>query len=173
VSEPRSILTTERLVLPPYRREDLDALFGILGDPETMQYYPAPYSREGTLAWITDNLQRYKRDGFGLWAIEDRATGDFLGNCGPAAREVEGVLEVELGWHVKRARWRQGIASEAAAACRDHCFDTLGLGRLISLVRPENVPSCRVAEKIGMAVEREIDWHDLRHRVYAVARGGR
>ncbi len=59
-----------------------------------------------------------------------------------------------------------------ATACRDHCLGTLGFERVISLVRPENVPSCRVAEKIGMTVEREIDWHDLRHRVYATRSAG-
>ncbi|MGH2651378.1 MAG: GNAT family N-acetyltransferase [Actinomycetota bacterium] len=115
-------------------------------------------------------LRRYADDGFGLWALELKETGEFAGDCGPAVREVEGRPEVEIGWHVKRTLWNRGLATEAATSCRDHCFGTLGLERVISLVRPENQPSCRVAEKIGMTVEREIDWHGLPHFVYATRR---
>ncbi len=152
--------------------EDVDDLFAILGDAETMRYYPAPYPRERTLEWITDNLERYRRDGFGLWAIEDRETGEYLGSCGPAARVVDGVEEVELGWHIKRSRWGRGIAPEAAAACRYHAFGPLGLDRLISLIRPVNVPSRRVAEKIGMTVEKEVLYGSVAwpHLVYAIER---
>jgi len=70
---------------------------------------------------------------------------------------------------VNRALWNRGLATEAAMACRDHCFD-LGLDRVISLIRPENLPSRRVAEKIGMIIEREVDWHGYRHLVYAAGR---
>jgi RimJ/RimL family protein N-acetyltransferase len=139
------LLETERLRLRPYRLDDLDDLIGILGDPETMTYYPAPYNREGTLRWIEDNMRRYVADGFGLWAMEMKETGDFVGDCGPALREVDGEREVEIGWHVDRALWNRGLATEAGAACRDHCFRALGLDRVISLVRPENLPSRRVA----------------------------
>jgi ribosomal-protein-alanine N-acetyltransferase len=164
-------LETERLRL--YTLDDLDALFGILGDPETMTYYPEPYNREGTLRWIEDNMRRYVVDGFGLWAMDMKETGDFVGDCGPAVREVDGEREVEIGWHVDRTLWNRGLATEAGTACRDHCFGALGLERVISLVRPENIPSRRVAEKIGMLVERDVDWHGYRHLVYAAWRSTR
>jgi len=135
-----------------------------------MNYYPEPYSREGTLGWIEDNMRRYAVDGFGLWAMEMKEAGGFVGNCGPAVREVAGKREVEIGWHVDRALWNRGLATEAGAACRDHCFDALGLYRVISLIRPENLPSRRVAENIGMIVEREVEWHGYRHLVYAARR---
>jgi [ribosomal protein S5]-alanine N-acetyltransferase len=163
-------LETERLRLRPYREDDLDDLFAILGDAETMRYYPKPFTREESLAWIAKNLDRYRRDGFGLWAIESRDTGEFLGNCGPVRQMVDGWDEVELGWHVRRSHWRQGIATEAAATCRDHAFTTLGLDRLISLIRPENLPSRGVAEKIGMTVEKRVEWASLPHLVYTMTR---
>jgi RimJ/RimL family protein N-acetyltransferase len=163
-------LDTDRLRLRPYRVEDQDDLFGIIGDAETMRFYPRPYTREETLGWITDQLERYERDGFGLWVIEDKADGGFLGNCGPAIRTVEGQDEVELGWHVKRSAWGRGIAPEAAAACRDHSLGVLGIDRLISLVRPENGPSRRVAEKIGMRVDRMADYKGIPHLVYSISR---
>ena len=102
---------------------------------------------------------------------ETRLVGGHQGLPGrpPAVREVEGQEEVEIGWHVHRAQWNRGFATEAATACRDHCFDALGLERVISLIRPENVPSRRVAEKIGMSIEREVGWHGYRHFVYAAS----
>jgi ribosomal-protein-alanine N-acetyltransferase len=163
-------LETERLRLRPYTLDDLDALFKILGDPETMTYYPEPYSRDRTLRWIEDNVRRYEVDGFGLWAMELRETGGFVGDCGPAVREVDGQREVEIGWHVNRAWWNRGLATEAARACGEYCFSALGLERVISLIRPENLPSRRVAEKIGMIIEREVDWHGYRHLVYVAWR---
>jgi RimJ/RimL family protein N-acetyltransferase len=163
-------LETERLRLRPYTLDDLDALFEILGDPETMTYYPEPYSRDRTLGWIENNVRRYEVDGFGLWAMELRETGGFVGDCGPAVREVDGQREVEIGWHVNRAWWNRGLATEAARACAEYCFSALGLERVISLIRPENLPSRRVAEKIGMIIEREVDWHGYRHLVYVAWR---
>lgn len=164
------ILETERLRLRPFRLEDRDELFAVLGDGETMRYYPEPYTKDGALDWIQDNLRRYRQEGFGLWAMELKATGELAGDCGPAVREVEGKAEIELGWHVKRAFWGQGLATEAAAACRDWIFRNVRPTRLIALVRPENVQSRRVAEKIGMTVEGEVAYGFMGwlHLVYAI-----
>ncbi|MDP9222947.1 MAG: GNAT family N-acetyltransferase, partial [Actinomycetota bacterium] len=103
-----------------------------------------------------------------LWAIVSKETDEFLGDCGPVRRLVDDRDEVEIGWQVKRSHWRQGIASEAGAACRDYAFRALGLTRVISLIRPENSPSRGVAEKIGMAIEKEIDYKGMTHYVYAL-----
>ena len=163
-------LETERLVLRPYELDDLDELAPILGDPETMQYYPAPFTREKSQEWIEANLGRYASDGFGLWAIESKDTGEFLGNCGPVRRVVDGEQEVEVGWHVKRSHWRRGIATEAARACCAYAFEELGLGRLISLIRGVNVPSRGVAENLGMTIEKEIVYAGTPHYVYVLPR---
>ena len=135
-----------------------------------MQYYARPFTREETTQWIDQNLQRYAEDGFGLFAVVSKETGEFLGDCGPVRRFVDGRDEVEIGWQVNRSRWRQGIASEAGAACRDYAFGPLGLDRVISLIRPENVPSRGVAEKIGMTIDKEIDYKGFKHYVYAQQR---
>lgn len=164
-------LETDRLVLRPYVMEDLDAIAAILGDPETMRYYPAPFSREKSRAWIESNLARYRDDGHGLWAMELRDTGELVGNCGLVVQDVEGVDEVEVGWHVKRSLWRRGVATEAARVCCGYGFEELGLERIVSLIRPENERSRGVAEKLGMTVEREIDRSGMRHYVYVLERG--
>ncbi len=162
-------LETERLILRPYSLDDLDALHAILGDAETMRYYPAPFTRAQSREWIVDNLRRYRDDGFGLWVMESKQTGELLGNCGPAVRFAGDAREVEVGWHVHRAHQRKGYATEAGALCCRWVFEVLGRDRVISLIRPENVPSRRVAEKLGMEVEKEIIYgaaHPLPHLVY-------
>jgi [ribosomal protein S5]-alanine N-acetyltransferase len=166
----RFALDTERLRLRAYRREDIEDLAPMFADPEHMRYYPAPFTREQTVAWIERQLERYRDEGFGLWVIEDKATGEFVGTAGPTVQVVEGVRDVEIGWHVKPGRKGQGIAPEAAGAARDWAFANLDVDHLISLVRPENAASVRVAEKLGMRVDREVDHHGMRHRVYRVDR---
>lgn len=160
------ILETDRLKVREFADQDLDAYAAMLGDAETMRHYPRPYTREEAWGFIQRNRARYLVHGFGLWALEDRATGAFLGDCGLAVSLVEGLAEVEMIWHVVRERWRRGIATEAATAIRDHGFGTLGLRRLVALVRPENEPSRGVARKLGMTVEREAIYHDLPHLLF-------
>jgi [ribosomal protein S5]-alanine N-acetyltransferase len=164
------ILETERLRLRHLATGDRDELASILTDPETMQYYERPFTVAESEQWISQNMQRYQTDGFGLWAIVSKQTDEFLGDCGPVRRVVDDRDEVEIGWQVKRSHWRQGIASEAAAACRDYAFGTLGLSRVISLIRPVNIPSRGVAEKIGMSIEKEVDYKGMDHYVYVLER---
>ena len=151
------VIETERLRLRPFAEDlsDLDALSEIQSDPHHMRFYPHPFSREESRAWIEKFTERQERYGYSLWAIEDRETGEFLGNCGPVSQRVDGIDEIEIGWSVTPRRARQGIATEAAAAWRDRCLGPLGMGHVISLIRPENVPSRGVAERIGMSVWKE------------------
>jgi ribosomal-protein-alanine N-acetyltransferase len=172
MAQSTTTIETGRLSLRPFRPGDVDDLHRVLGDAETMSYYDAPFTLEQVESWVSRNIERYEEDGTGLWAIEDRATGEFLGDCGLVHQLVDGLDELEVGWHVKRSRWGQGIAPEAGAAFRDRAFGELGSERLISLIRPENVQSRRVAEKLGMTVEKETIFGSTgwRHFVYALTR---
>jgi RimJ/RimL family protein N-acetyltransferase len=142
-------LETARLRLRPMGLDDVDAIHAVLGDPVSMRFYPRPFTREMARAWIERSLERYGRDGFGLLAIEERDTGEVIGDCGPTTQSVDGDVFVELGWHVRRDRQRRGFASEAGAACRDEAWRVLGPELLISLIRPENVASWSVARTLG------------------------
>ncbi len=164
-------IETERLRLRRYRPEDVDELAGMFADPEHMRFYPATFTHDQTAGWVADQLARYERDGFGLLIAEDRTTGAVLGTCGPTIRVVEDLEEVEIGWHVRPGWKGLGIAPEAAAAVRDWVFGHLRVDHAISLVRPENLPSARVAEKIGMRVDREVEYYGLPHLVYRIDRG--
>lgn len=165
-----TILETRRLILREFVPEDADALARVLSDPETMRCYPAPYDRAGVEQWIARNRERYKSDGVGLWASVLKSTSDLIGDCGITVQEVEGEPFHEIGYHLRRDCWGQGFATEAARACRDWGFAHLKTDRLISLIRPENVPSRRVAERNGMTIWKKVNWHGLAHYVYSVER---
>jgi len=155
-------------VLRELAPDDADALALVLSDPETMKYYPAPFDQKGIQQWIERNLRRYAEDGVGLWAMVLKATGEMIGDCGIIRQHVEGEHLYEIGYHLRRDQWGQGLATEAAIACREWGFANLKVDRLISLIPPENVPSCRVAERNGMTIWKEVDWRGLRHYVYTV-----
>ncbi|MBA3690293.1 MAG: GNAT family N-acetyltransferase [Actinobacteria bacterium] len=163
-----TVLLTERMRLRSFRVEDLDALWAIQRDPQTMHWYPHPFARGESEAWIQRNIERHERDGHGLWATELLEDGRFAGSCGLALQQVDGESELEAGWMFDRSLWNRGLATEAGRACRDLAFGPMGRTRLISLVRPDNVASCRVAEKLGMTVEKETMHARLRHHVYAM-----
>jgi len=165
------ILDTQRLKLRQLTLDDVDNLLQIFSDPVAMQYYPSTFDREQTTRWVQKNLDRYKTDGYGLWAMEDKTTDEFLGECGITIQNVEGTSEDEIGYHVLRKHWNKGYASEAAEACRDLAFTEMGMERLISWMIPDNLPSRRVAEKIGMTLEKEVvNNRDTASAVYAISK---
>jgi RimJ/RimL family protein N-acetyltransferase len=166
-------LETDRLELRPLGLDDLDALASMLGDAEAQTFMGGPLNREGARQWIERNLARYEADGFGRCAVIMLETGILVGDCGLITTVVEGQPEVELGWIVRRSEWGKGIAPEAAAAWRDFAFDTVGLERIVSMIHAENTASRRVAEKLGMRVDREALWGDLPHLMYALTAGDR
>jgi RimJ/RimL family protein N-acetyltransferase len=158
-------IETPRLLLRPLNEGDLSALAAVLSDPETMRWYPRPYSGDEVQKWIERQTARYLEDS-GLLGVVEKQTGRLIGDCGTTWQEVEGRMELGIGYHFHRERWNQGFATEAARAVMEEVFRTLSLQRLISLIRPENVPSRRVAEKNGLTVDRIIFWRDYEHCVY-------
>jgi ribosomal-protein-alanine N-acetyltransferase len=162
------VLETPRLILREFVPDDADALARVLSDPETMRYYPAPFDRAGVGQWIICNLRRYLANGHGLWALDLKSSGEMIGDCGITLQDVDGEPLPEIGYHLRRDLWGQGLASEAACACLDYGFTQLKADLLISLVRPENVPSCKVAERNGMKIWKETMRQGLLHSVYRV-----
>ena len=163
------ILETPRLILRRHVSGDADALEAVLGDPVANEFFPSALDRRGVEDWIAGHIARYRRDGFGKWAIILKSTGEIVGSCGCVVQEVEGRNEIEVGYNVRRDLWGNGYATEAARACTEYAFRELGAVRVISMIRPENVRSIRVAEKNGMVREKVIFWRDYDHCIYARA----
>ena len=164
------ILETPRLHLREFIPEDADALALVLSDTETMRYYPVQFDRAGVEEWIARNRRRYTVNGHGLWAMILKSTGELIGDCGVTVQNVDGIEELEVGYHLHRDYWSHGYATEAARDCRNWAFDNRNVNYVISLVRPENQPSRRVAERTGMTLWKEIIWRELPHCVYRICR---
>ena len=151
------ILETPRLALRHLEPSDLDALFVLYRDPEIRRYFPdGTRTLEETkreLEWFQHGHPEFPR--LGLWATVERSSGAFLGRCGLLPWEIDGKAEVELAFLIAKARWGEGLATEAALAIANYARLQLGLRRLICLVAPGNVASIRVATKVGMCFERE------------------
>lgn len=164
-------LETKRLTLREMVPDDLEDLFKIFSDPETMRFHPQPFDRTMTQVWIERSQQRYARDGLGLWALLLKNSGELIGDCGLLWQEVDGVEELEIGYHVRRDWWGQGLGTESARACRDYGFQHCLCNRLISLIHPDNWASRRVAEKNGMQLTRQTEWRGRLTCIYAIERG--
>ena len=166
----KQILTTDRLILREYTPDDFDGLYAILSDPEIMKHYPKPYDANGTLRWLNWSFDNYQKYGFGLWAIELRESGEFLGDCGITMQNIDGEMLPEIGYHIHKKHWRQGYAKEAASAVRDWCFQNTVFDVIYSYMTYTNVASYSTAASIGMQRIKAYDDDGVCHYVYALTR---
>ncbi|MGH7598320.1 MAG: GNAT family N-acetyltransferase [bacterium] len=161
------VLETERMLLREMDMNDIENLQGIFADPEAMRYYPKTKSVAETEEWVRWNRSSYSMFHFGLWIALLKENGMFAGQCGLVMQRVDDLPEVEIGYLFLRKYWGQGLATEAAKACRNYGVNRLGYTRLISLIDPDNMASKRVAEKVGMAFEKETFMFNKHICVYA------
>lgn len=145
----RNVLETERLVLREITPGDLPVLQLIFGNAESMRYYPRVKSFEETIAWFEKlAFQSYAENGFGLWGIVEKATGELIGDCGITLQQTPQGIDPEIGYHLRREWLGRGYVTEAASACRDLGLGKFDFRRIVSIVDPENIPSLRVATRI-------------------------
>ena len=161
---------TARLSFARVTLDDLDFLSGIFGDPLTMRFYPKVYDRAEVEERLLLQIDRYARDGHGLWLVRERETVRPCAFVGLCRREIDGEALDEIGYLVHRAFWRRGYASEAAIGVRDWAFSTPGRERVISLIRPVNVPSRGVALRLGMRRAGATVYAGWAHDIWAVSR---
>lgn len=145
------VIETERLVIREYTPGDFGALYEILSDPETMQYYPKPYDEQGVRRWIAWCMDSYRQHGFGLWALELKDTKTFIGDCGISMQKIDGEWLPEIGYHIHKQYWRQGYAKEACAAVKDWLFENTSFDAVYSYMNQENIASRATAASNGMA----------------------
>ena len=151
----KKILETERLYLREMSMDDFDALYAVLSDREIMQHYPYIFDEERVRGWIERNMNRYKDNGFGLWAVCLKETGEMIGDCGLTLQNIEGEMLPEIGYHIRRDQQHKGYAKEAALAVRNWAFENTDYPALYSYCKYTNVGSYKTAESIGMHFEKE------------------
>lgn len=151
------ILETNRLLLRHLEMGDLEDLYALYRDPDIRRYFP-----EGTLTyeetkeeleWFLHGHPEHRE--LGLWATIHKETGQFIGRCGLLPWTLDGQFEVEVAYLLDKTFWHQGLATEAAQAIAEYAITTLGQTRLVCLITHGNTASIKVAERIGMQLERE------------------
>lgn len=147
------ILTTERLVLRPWRDADRAPFAAMSADPEVMEFFPAPLTREESDAFVDRTMQGFaERGGWGWFAVEERASGALAGVAGlaPVRFAAHFTPAVEIGWRLARAAWGQGYATEAARATVAFAFGELRLDEVVAMAVPANERSLAVMRRLNM-----------------------
>lgn len=159
-------LTTARLRLRAFRESDLDAYAAIMADPEVTRFLgtPEPMSRAEAWRQMAMFLGHWVLRGFGLWAAEELETGRLIGRIG--CHYPEGFPGFEVGYTLAREAWGRGYAREGAAAALAYARDVLHRSDIISLIRPDNVRSIRVAESFGAVRAETVEFFGAPSVVY-------
>ena len=145
-------LTTDRLLLRGWRDDDRAPFAALNADPEVMEHFPAPLTRAESDALVDRITTGFDVHGYGLWAVEERATGGFIGFTGLTLQTFPAHFTpaVEVGWRLARRSWGHGFATEAATAAVAYGFDVAGLDEIVSITAVTNVRSQRVMQRLGM-----------------------
>jgi RimJ/RimL family protein N-acetyltransferase len=173
-------LRTDRLVLRPWREDDLAPFAALNADPEVMRFFPGVLDRERSDQVAHRIAADIDERGWGLWAADIPGSAPFAGFIGltPVDFEAPFTPAVEVGWRLARAHWGRGYAPEGARAALIYAFDTLRLSEVVSMTIPANLPSRRVMEKLGMHRDpaddfdhpRVATWEHCRHVLYRLRR---
>ncbi len=157
-------LRTERLLLRQWRDADREPWAALNADPEVMEHFPATLDRAASDAFVAKASITIAARAWGLWAVESRADGHFVGMVGlcPVTFDAPFVPAVEVGWRLARAEWGHGYATEAATAAVDFAFDELELDELVSMTAVRNRRSRAVMERLGFAHVPELDFEHPR-----------
>ncbi|WP_462187759.1 GNAT family N-acetyltransferase [Frankia sp. CcWB2] len=162
-------VVTDRLVLRGWRAADLEPYAAMNADPETMRYLDGTFGAAGTERLVTHLIGMWVIRGHGMWAVEDRETGEFLGRAGTYF--ADGWPEVEVAVSIRRDRWGQGLGTEAIRAALDFGFQRLPVDELITATHQENAGMNAIAGKLGMTFREVADVGPWRaNNVYAISR---
>jgi RimJ/RimL family protein N-acetyltransferase len=145
-------IETDRLLLRPWREADREPWAAMNADRQVREFFPGTLTREQSDASLDALNGHIISHGYGFWALEDRASGEFLGFTGLLNTSFPAPFTpcVEIGWRLVRHAWSKGYATEAALASLDHGFQRLGLASIVSFAVVANARSRRVMERIGM-----------------------
>lgn len=146
------IVETERLLIRKLTRKDMNALLRIMEKPEVMYAWEHGFTKKEVRKWINKQFARYRKDGFGYYAVQLKDSGNLIGQAGLMKNTINGNDVVELGYILDNTYRHNGYGEEAARACLEYAFEQLDLDFICCSIRPENAASIRVAEKLGMTL---------------------
>lgn len=155
---PVPVLHTKRLRLVAWEERHFECFAELHSDPETMRHIgdSNPLDRVGAWLHLATLIGHWQLRGYGVWAVEEAGGNELIGRAG--LLHPEGWPDAELNWMIKPSMRGRGLATEAASVALRFAFDQLGLERVVSLIRPENAASLRVAAKIGGSLDETVDF---------------
>jgi len=141
-----------------------------LSDPESTRFFPKLdlTPEERAITWIDSQLLRYKEDAFGMLVLLEKETGIFLGQCGLLTQEIDGVEELEIGYHLLPSHRGKGYATEAAKHLKEYAFKNNLAESLISIIHVNNKSSQAVAERNGMTRDKQTKFKGMDVFIYRV-----
>lgn len=163
----KKITETERLLLRELTPDDAPEFFKLNENPDVIRYTgDLPFTDVKEALAFLQNYREYDRNGYGRWAVMDKASHEFLGWCG--LKYHEDTHETDIGFRFFEEHWNKGYASESAAACLQYGFETLHLQKIIGRAMAENIASVKVLQKLGMTFDREFDFDGKRGVIYTI-----
>ncbi|MEG0830191.1 MAG: GNAT family N-acetyltransferase [Anaerovoracaceae bacterium] len=168
------MIETKRLFLREMQQSDYQDLCKILQDKEVMYAYEGAFSDDEAQRWLDKQLDRYQENGFGLYAVILKETGEMIGQCGLTMQDYNHEKVVEIGYLFQKTYWHKGYAIEAASACKEYAFTVLGVDEVFSIIRDTNIASQKVAMGNGMERMDTLVKHyrgvDMPHYVFSIKR---
>ena len=146
------ILQTDRLILREMTQNDYSDLCEILQNEKVMYAYEHAFSDTEVKEWFERQLARYKKYGFGLWAAVLKENGKMIGNIGLTMQKFGDERVLEIGYLLNENYWHKGFATEAAIACKNFAFDIIGVDKVYSIIRQNNLSSQAIAKRNGMTI---------------------
>jgi len=172
VIELEYIMETARLKLRKISKEDFNELCEVLQDIDVMYAWEHAFTDEEVIEWIDKNIKRYETDGFSYFAVIKKSNDKLIGVLGPLIEEIDHKKYVGIAYILNKNYWNQGYAIEGLRKCIDYAFNHINTDKIIAQIRPENISSRKVAEKLGMKIEGEYIKHylgkDMPHLIYSL-----
>lgn len=165
------IIETDRLYLRKIQFDDCNAICSILQDSDVMYAWEHAFSDEEVSAWFEECMMRYNRDGYSYWAVIERSTNQLIGVTGLISEQADNESYVGIGYIFNKSSWKNGYALESAKACVRYAFETLHIDEVTAQIRPDNLSSRRIAEKLGMKIKKEFmrnyKGKEMKHFLYS------
>ena len=152
------------------REDDAEALLDIFSDPIAMRYFGVTFDRPRMDEWVRNNLEHEKQYGFSLLSVILKDNGEVIGDCGLETDKIDGRTITGIGFDFRRSCWGKGYATESALAVLKYAFTQFDFGSISAWIDPENTPSQRVAERIGMTVEKYVTRGGKKYALYSIKR---
>ena len=169
------IMETKRLFIREMDNNDYLDLREILQDKDVMYAWEHSFSDKETKEWLEKQLERYKTNGYGLWALIEKTSYKFIGQCGFTIKNVKNKELLVLAYLLNKKYWKKGFATEAAKACINYAHDQLNVKTLYTIIRTNNIQSQKVAERLCMKIEDEfiVNYFNMEmpHYLYKIEKG--